>query len=126
MTATIDEPTFRLTPGHHLILGILGARFRLAEPFWTFTREHRRQLEQLDSAGLIEIHSGNGPGDIRATLTGAGKIAAGLQPDYKPALQVENERLNALLNDLLDRIPKRAAMIELAQRCHTCPLRSLP
>ncbi len=119
-TATaVAEPTFKLTPGHHLILGILAARFRLSEPFWTFTREHRRQLEQLATAGFIETESGNGPGDIRATLTGAGKIAAGLQPDYKPALQIENERLNNLLNDLIDRIPKRAALIEMAKRCET-------
>jgi hypothetical protein len=124
--ATVDEPTFKLTPTHHLILGILSSRLRLAENFWTFTKDHRRHLEVLAAAGLIEIGSGHTPGDIEAKLTGAGKIAAGMRPDYQSPLQKENKRLSNLLDDLLDRIPKQAALIELAQRCHTCPFRNEP
>ncbi|WP_203823216.1 hypothetical protein, partial [Paractinoplanes ferrugineus] len=59
------------------------ARARTGEILWTFRADLRRQLEGLETAGLIQVMHGVMPKTLRAQLTEAGKSAY-LSDEYTP------------------------------------------
>lgn len=74
--APATEPT--LTPTQDLVLDVLIARHRTRENLWTFSTRHKRALEALEDAGLVNVMSGVVENTVRASLTPAGiKFAAG-------------------------------------------------
>lgn len=77
------DTTDRLPPTQHLMLEVLGARYRLGEGFWTFPARLRPFAERLVDAGLANVEPGWVERTIRVSLTAAGRVAV-LDSSYVP------------------------------------------
>lgn len=62
-----------MTPTQELLMEVLAARYRCGETLWTFDARHRKQLEKLESIGMVSVMDGMVENTCRASLTEKGK-----------------------------------------------------
>lgn len=82
------------SPTKHLVLDVLAARHRTGEPYWTLPRTLKRQLDQLEAAGLVSVLGSTGDG-YRVRLTDAGMVEA-LDLSYGPPVPSLADAINTL------------------------------
>ncbi len=76
----------KFTTTEELALEVLGARRRLGEHLWTFSRQAQPALRKLEEKGLVNVLSGSIENTVRASLTKAG-VKAAVSTSYQSPLE---------------------------------------
>lgn len=87
-----DSEARAVTPTQSLLMEQLASRTRLGESLWTFDQRFKKQLEELQSIGLVNVMHGITEKTVRASLTEVGK-AEYLSDSYTSPLEAEVEKL---------------------------------
>lgn len=87
------EELVTLPPTQMLIMGVLGARYRTGEHYWTFHTKLRPALQALQDMGALTFERGGTPHTLEAKLTESG-MAGVLKPGWKTPHERELARLN--------------------------------
>jgi len=79
----------KLSARADLVMDTLVARVRLGETFWTFSKQHRKAVEELTDLGFLRWEHGD-LGQLRVWLEEPGR-AAWMVPDYDPKRYLREE-----------------------------------
>lgn len=102
MTANKVYTEADLTPGEHLVMEVLAARWRLGEHIWTFDSSGKRWVNSLADKGLVTVMHGMVENTVRAGLTADG-LRFYWQDDHPDC----GETGKAGSTTLVDAVPKK-------------------
>ena len=102
-----------LPPTQYLVMGVLAARARLGEPYWTFPSRMRPTMHALAGRGLLWWQRGPTPLTIQAFLTPEGRTAV-LYDGYRIPVA-------ARLRELADRWKQEATRADMLAEQREAP-----